>query len=160
MIPAHVGSPRQRAVKWVCVCDRTALVSLTHRPERNGTSRRPSYTTRSLTTHAPSASRIYWLQRNWDGQCSVSSQHNTHSAAWLFAVRELHRVQFGSVQLVSCEQTQAFSRAGPATCPTTSAPWLILSRSENCRNHTILVKLLTFVDFCVFLGVLAFGRLL
>ena len=42
-------------------------------------------------------------------------------------------------------------------CPTTSAPWLILSSSENCRNHTILVKLLTFVDFCVFLGVLAFG---
>jgi len=43
-------------------------------------------------------------------------------------------------------------------CPTPSAPSLILSSSENCRNHTILVKLLTFVDFCVFfLGVLAFG---
>ena len=45
-------------------------------------------------------------------------------------------------------------------CPTTSAPWLILSSSENCLNHTILVKLLTFVDFCVFLGVSAFGWLL
>jgi len=42
-------------------------------------------------------------------------------------------------------------------CPTTSAPWLILSCSENCLNHTILVKLLTLVAFCVFLGVLAFG---
>jgi len=45
-------------------------------------------------------------------------------------------------------------------CPTTSAPWLILSSSENCWNRTILVKLLTPVDFCVFLGVLAFGWLL
>ena len=40
------------------------------------------------------------------------------------------------------------------------APWLILSSSENCWNHSILVKLLTFVDFCVFLCVLAFGWLL
>ena len=45
-------------------------------------------------------------------------------------------------------------------CPTTSAPWLILSSSENCWSHTILVKLLTLVDFCVFLGVLAFVWLL
>ena len=35
-------------------------------------------------------------------------------------------------------------------CPTTSAPWLILSSSGNCWNHTILVKLLIFVDFFVF----------
>ena len=35
-------------------------------------------------------------------------------------------------------------------CPTTSTQWLILSSSENCWNHTILVKLLTFVHFCVF----------
>jgi len=35
--------------------------------------------------------------------------------------------------------------------PTTSAPWLILSSSENCWNHTILVKLLTFVVFLTFL---------
>ena len=35
-------------------------------------------------------------------------------------------------------------------CPTTSAPCLILSSSENCLNHTILVKLLTFVDSCFF----------
>ena len=45
-------------------------------------------------------------------------------------------------------------------CPTTSAPRLILSNSENCTNHTILVNLITFVDFCVFIGVLAFGWLL
>jgi len=45
-------------------------------------------------------------------------------------------------------------------CPTTPAPWLILSSPENCWNHIILVKLLTLVDFCVFLGVLAFGWLL
>jgi len=32
--------------------------------------------------------------------------------------------------------------------------------SENCWNRTILVKLLTFVDFCVFLDVSAFGWLL
>jgi len=42
-------------------------------------------------------------------------------------------------------------------CPTTSAPCLILASSENCWNHSILVILLTFVDFfCV----LAFGWLL
>jgi len=35
-------------------------------------------------------------------------------------------------------------------CPTTSAPWLILSSSENCSNRTILVKLLIFVDFVFF----------
>ena len=42
-------------------------------------------------------------------------------------------------------------------CPTTSAPWLILPSSGNCLNHTISVKLLIFVDFCVFLSILAFG---
>jgi len=47
-----------------------------------------------------------------------------------------------------------------ALCPTTSTLWLILCSSENCWNHTILVKLLTFVDFLYFLGALAFGRLL
>ena len=40
------------------------------------------------------------------------------------------------------------------------APWQMLSSSENCWNHTILVKLLAFVDFCVFLGVLVSGWLL
>ena len=46
-------------------------------------------------------------------------------------------------------------------CPTTSAPSLILSSSGNCSNHTILVKLLIFLDFCVcFLCVLSFGWLL
>ena len=44
--------------------------------------------------------------------------------------------------------------------PTTSVPWLILSSSENCWNHSILVKLLTFVDFCVSLCALASGWLL
>ena len=60
---------------------------------------------------------------------------------------------------------RAFSRAGPATWNAlpdhirTVAD--VLSSSENCSKHTILVKLLTFVDFlCVFLGVLAFGLLL
>ena len=45
-------------------------------------------------------------------------------------------------------------------CPTTSAPWLILSSSENCLNHSILVKLLILVDFCVSLCALASGWLL
>jgi len=45
-------------------------------------------------------------------------------------------------------------------CLTTFAPWLILSSFENCWNYTFLVKLLTFVDFCVFLGLLIFGWLL
>jgi len=45
-------------------------------------------------------------------------------------------------------------------CPTTSAPWLILSRSENCLNYSILVKLLTFVDSCVSVCALASGGLL
>ena len=45
-------------------------------------------------------------------------------------------------------------------CPTTSAPWLILSSSENCLNHSILVKLLTYDDFCVSLCALASGWLL
>ena len=45
-------------------------------------------------------------------------------------------------------------------CPTTSAPRLIVSSSENCLNHSILVKLLTFVDFCVSLCALASGWLL
>ena len=45
-------------------------------------------------------------------------------------------------------------------CPTASAPWLILSSSENCWNLTLLVKLLTLVDFCVFVRVLTFDWLL
>ena len=55
---------------------------------------------------------------------------------------------------------RAFSHAGlpPGTlCPTTSAPWLILSSSENCLNYSILVKLLTFDDFYVSLCALASG---
>ena len=42
-------------------------------------------------------------------------------------------------------------------CPTTSAPCLILSSSENCLHHSILVKLLTFDDFRVSLCALASG---
>ena len=42
-------------------------------------------------------------------------------------------------------------------CPTTSAPWLILSSSGNCSNHTILVTLLISVDFFVFFVFWAFG---
>jgi len=45
-------------------------------------------------------------------------------------------------------------------CPTTSAPWLILSSSENCSDYTILhvaKKLLIFVDLLCFRCVLAFG---
>jgi len=45
-------------------------------------------------------------------------------------------------------------------CPTTSAPWLILSSSGNCWNHTILVTLLISVDFFVFFVFWAFGWLL
>jgi len=69
----------------------------------------------------------------------------------------------GLLSIHGCERSSASGRSHmrvlpPGTlCPTTSAPSLILSSSENCLNHTILVKLLTFVDFCVFLGVLAFG---
>ena len=42
-------------------------------------------------------------------------------------------------------------------CPTTSAPCLILSSSENSLHHSILVKLLTFNDFRVSLCALASG---
>jgi len=47
-------------------------------------------------------------------------------------------------------------------CPTTSAPRLVLSSSENCSDYTILhvVKLLIFVDLLCFRCVLAFGWLL
>ena len=58
-------------------------------------------------------------------------------------------------------------RAGILTCGSCHQersarphPHRVLLSSKNCWNHTILVKLLTFVDFCVFLGVLAFGWLL
>ena len=42
----------------------------------------------------------------------------------------------------------------------TFLPTAASASSENCWNRIALVKLLTFVDFCVFLGILAFGWLL
>ena len=63
----------------------------------------------------------------------------------------------------SCARSSASGRSHmrvlpPGTlCPTTSTPWLILSSSANCSNHTIFVRLLISVDFLCLLCVLAFG---
>jgi len=42
-------------------------------------------------------------------------------------------------------------------CPTTSAPWLILSNAGNCSNHAFSINLLIFVGFLRVFCALAFG---
>ena len=69
------------------------------------------------------------------------NRHRGH-AAWLTSIHTTRSSASGR------SHTRVLS---PGTlCPTTSAPWLILSRSENCSNHTISVKLLILLDFFVF----------
>ena len=88
------------------------------------------------------------------------------SSTWFGEGTSWFIIVFYLIDGCGCARSSASGRCHtrvlpPGTlCPTTSAPWLILSSSENCWNHTILVKLLTFVDFCFFPAVLAFGWLL
>ena len=52
---------------------------------------------------------------------------------------------------------RAFSRAGPATWNALPDHIRTVADPVKFRNHSILVKLLTFVDFCVSLCAVASG---
>ena len=83
---------------------------------------------------------------------NISSQSAPADHVLGYAHRSTHRC----ITLYhGCARSSASGRSHtrvlpPETlCSTTSTPWLMLSISGNCLNHTILVKFLTFVDFCV-----------
>ena len=105
----------------------------------------------------------FWLQNLHDCANLLSSQSASADHVLGYAHLPPHRwttLYHGCAQSLASGRSHMRVLPPGMLCPTTSAPWLILSSSENYWNHTILVKLLTFVDFCFFLGVLAFGWLL
>jgi len=136
--------------------------------------------TAAVLTPSPSRSSSGMIYESSFCTCAASSTPSTAVAA-----RRIWRKQFSqsapadhvpgyshlpphrwTILYHGCARSSASGRSHmrvlpPGTlCPTTSAPCLILSSSENCWNHSILVKLLTFDDFCVSLCALASGWLL
>jgi len=112
------------------------------------------------------------LMRNWQWwtvcwRCQCMSQVSSFTNLSSYSDAQVHKT---SAQCHCCSSFRSllamcllyyYPLITCGSChPTTSAPWLILSSSENCLIHVILVKLLTLVDFCVSVCALASGWLL
>jgi len=142
----HDATPTSRGRKTVCTKRRERWCKSTYCPSQYQI---------SVLQHS-SKSYLQWSTHFKSNEVKVQVNGKMLQVHSTFALEYFVTLKSNQMLLKYCNTVQ---RAGVLTCGSrhlerSARPHLlILSSSENCWNHTFLVKL---VDFCVFLGVLNF----